>query len=125
MCGREGRQNGSRIMSRQDSSASSIDDLERNDSVPGVIVSDGVHRSRQDELKQQDSKNWLSPPASPNPSINPFFDEHEQKKTHMVLHAAHHCSRLDGVLTGISRRTPSSMLPILRKTIPSCRHQTA
>jgi hypothetical protein len=27
---------------------------------------------------------WLSPPASPNPGSNPFFDESEAKRLHMV-----------------------------------------
>ena len=84
MCGHDRRPNGAQAMSRQDSYASSSDGLDHTDNVPGVVVSDGSMHSREHQLSREVGKDWLSPPASPNPSINPFFDEHEQKKTHMV-----------------------------------------
>lgn len=84
MCAASGRPNGSsRTMHRGDSSASSSDGLDRRNSVPGVTVTDGAYNDG-DKRQSRDVRDWLSPPASPNPGANPFFDESEQKKTHMV-----------------------------------------
>jgi len=70
------------MMQREASSSSiSSEDGDRSD-VPTTSVTKASSPGKYDIAKSP--RDWLSPPASPNPGLNPFFDEGEMKKTQMV-----------------------------------------